>query len=615
MTAQRRTAAGLAFALLLAGGASATTEPAPNPVRLNQLGFAPDAAKRAMVANASKSPLPWRVTDARGRTVASGKTRVFGPDRFSGENVHQVDFGGVRGAGEGYRLVVGQAESRPFAIAPKPYAQLKRDALAFFYHQRSGVPIEARFVGDPRWARPAGHAPDAATCFDKADETGFKWPGCAYTLDATGGWYDAGDHGKYVVNGGISLWTLLNAYERAALRGTATAFADGAQPIPEAGNGVNDLLDEARFGLEFLLRMQVPQGARASVPVGQHARGEPPKLVEIDASGMVHHKLADERWTAIPTAPHEDKERRYLYPPSTAATLNLAATAAQAARIWREIDPAFAARCQQAAERAFAAAERNPQVYAWNGFTGSGGYGDENLGDEVYWAAAELYATTGQDRYLAAARRSPMWLKGPADGAGDIAWPSVGTLGTVTLATVPSKLSEADRATARAALVKAADAHLADRDKVGYAVPYAPEGYPWGSTSSVLNRAMVLALAHDFTGEAKYRDGVVDGMDFLLGRNPLDRSFVSGFGVRPMQNPHHRFWAAQSNPKYPPPPPGALSGGPNSTSMGDPIASTMKGKCAPQTCWADHIDSYTMNEVAVNWNAPLVWVAAWLDER
>jgi endoglucanase len=614
MLARRPTVTALTLALLFSAGAAAA-EPAPAPVRLNQLGFAPDTVKRAMIANPSASPLPWRVVDAGGRTVVSGQTRVFGPDRFSGESVHQIDFSGLRALGEGYRLIVAGAESRPFAISAKPFARLKRDALAFFYHQRSGVPIEARFVGDPRWARPAGHAPDKATCFDKTDETGLTWPGCAYTLDATGGWYDAGDHGKYVVNGGISVWTLLNAYERAALRGTAAAFGDRTQPIPEAGNGVNDLLDEARFGLEFLLRMQAPEGARAFVPVGPHGRGATPELVEIDASGMAHHKLADERWTAIPTAPHEAKERRYLYPPSTAATLNLAATAAQAARIWREIDPAFAARALQAAERAFAAAERNPEVYAWNGFTGSGGYGDESVGDEFYWAAAELYATTGEAGYLAAAKRSPMWLKGPADGAGDIAWPSVGTLGTITLAIAPSRLSDADRATARAALVRAADAHLADRETVGYAVPYAPEGYPWGSTSSILNRAIVLALAYEFTGDAKHRDGVVDGMDFVLGRNPLDRSFVSGFGARPMRNPHHRFWAAQKDPNYPPPPPGALSGGPNDTNMSDPIAAELKGECAPQTCWADHIDSYAMNEVAVNWNAPLVWVAAWLDER
>jgi endoglucanase len=103
-------------------------------------------------------------------------------------------------------------------------------------------------------------------------------------------------------------------------------------------------------------------------------------------------------------------------------------------------------------------------------------------------------------------------------------------------------------------------------------------------------------------------------MDFILGRNPLDQSFVSGYGARPMMNPHHRFWARQLDPKFPPPPPGAISGGPNSSNMSDEIAAPLKGKCAPQTCWRDDIRSFAMNEVAINWNAPLVWVSAYLAE-
>jgi endoglucanase len=123
-----------------------------------------------------------------------------------------------------------------------------------------------------------------------------------------------------------------------------------------------------------------------------------------------------------------------------------------------------------------------------------------------------------------------------------------------------------------------------------------------------------MALAYDFTRRRRYRDGVVDVMDYLLGRNPLDRSFVTGYGARPMENPHHRFWAHSLDPAYPPPPPGVLSGGPNNTAMADEVARKMKGGCAPQTCWADNTLAFSMNEIAINWNAPLVWVSAWLDE-
>ncbi|HEX8572360.1 MAG TPA: glycoside hydrolase family 9 protein [Allosphingosinicella sp.] len=582
---------------------AAAAEPAP--VRLNQLGLMPDRPKRAMVAHPSKVPIAWKLVDPAGRSRAAGRTIVFGDDRWSGEHVHRVDFSGFRKAGAGYRLIVGDAASRAFSISTGLYERLPSDALAYFYHNRAGTPIEERFVGRER-ARPAGHAGERATCVAGQDSKGNRWPGCAYTLDVAGGWYDAGDHGKYLVNGGISVWTLLNAYERHA----RARFADGRAAIPEAGNGVPDLLDEVRWELEFLLRMQVPDGTRLSVPVGQ--KRSVPGLVfsEIDASGMAHHKVADVRWTGLPLAPHEDKEKRQLFPPSTGATLNLAANSAQCARIWRQIDPAFAARCLEAAEKAWAAARRNPEVWAIADFTGSGAYGDADYRDEFYWAAAELLATTGGAAYAAAVRASPHFRAAAATAPG---WNSVAVLGTVTLATVRTALTGAEAAALRASIRAGADDFLADSAKVGYALPYAPEtGWPWGSTSSILNRAMLLAIAHDLTGKRRYRDGVVDSMDFILGRNPLDRSFVSGYGARPMLNPHHRFWARQADPRYPPPPPGALSGGPNNRMMTDEVAPSIKGKCAPQMCWLDDYRAFSLNEVAINWNAPLVWVSAWL---
>jgi endoglucanase len=122
-------------------------------------------------------------------------------------------------------------------------------------------------------------------------------------------------------------------------------------------------------------------------------------------------------------------------------------------------------------------------------------------------------------------------------------------------------------------------------------------------------------LAYDFTKQQKYFDGVATGMDYLLGRNPLGQSYVTGYGERPLQHPHHRFWAQQANAKYPSPPAGVLSGGPNSN-VDDPYskAAGLKG-CAPQKCFVDHIEAYSVNEITINWNAPLAWVTAWLDEK
>ncbi len=599
-----------AGAALIATAAAAQVP--PNPVHMNQTGFLPTGVKRAVVQNASTKPLQWRLMDAAGRTRASGLTSLFGNDPWSGSHVHRVDFSSFGKTGRGYRLIVGGAQSRSFAVSPTTYVRLPHDALAYFYHNRAGTPILAHFAGGPQWARPAGHLPERASCVKGTDSKGNLWPGCDYTVDVTGGWYDAGDHGKYVVNGGIALWTLLNLYERQRALGTASPFEDGKAAIPEGGNGVNDLLDEARWEMEFFLKMQVPEGTRLSLPVGTKRTEAGMKFTVVDASGMAHHKLASERWTSLPMAPHADPLKRQLFPPSTSATLNLAAAAAQCARIWREINPAFSGRCLAAAERAFAAARRNPEIYALADFTGSGAYGDNDVSDEFYWAAAELFLTTGRTGYRQAVTGSPHFqTQVPTEAS----WPRVATLGTMSLALLPTQLTAADVQRLRGSLIAAADRFLGETDKVGYAIPYAPEGYPWGSTSSVLNRAMLLALAHDFTRNARYRNGVIDAMDYLLGRNPLDRSFVSGYGARPMQNPHHRFWARQLDPKFPPPPPGALSGGPNNRSMTDEIGTTMKGKCAPQMCWADDIRAFSLNEVAVNWNAPLVWVATYLDEK
>lgn len=603
-----RRALGVSSLALLAAAAAQAQE-----IRLNQVGFETDGPKAATVVTDAAAPLPWRVIDASGAVAAEGVTRPFGADAASGDTVQRIDFSSLNQPGD-YRLSVGEAESRPFSIADRPFAALKADALAYFYQNRAGVPILAEHVDRPDLARPAGHVNERATCFSGTDPRGTVWPGCDHTLDVSGGWYDAGDHGKYVVNGGISVWTLVNAYERAERRGLAP-FADGQADIPEAGNGVDDLLDEARYQLEYLLRMQIPDGARAWVAVEALPNGRY-RLVEIDAGGMAHHKVHDRAWTALPTAPADAPEERLLYPPSTAATLNLAAVAAQGARVWRDIDPAFAERCLTAARRAYAAAERHSDIQALGAFEGGGGYGDAKLTDEFYWAAAELYATTGEEDFLRDARGSPYWLAGPSAGGaptGDPAWPETAALGTITLATEAPDLSRADRDAARANLVASARTYLAEARTQGYGFPRAGTRFEWGSNGTLMNRAMILGLAHDFTGEAAFRDGAISALDFILGRNPLDRSFVSGWGARPMLNPHHRFWAHSADPAYPAPPAGALSGGPNNTGMADDVARGMAGRCAPLRCWADDLRSYALNEVAINWNAPLVWVAAFVD--
>jgi endoglucanase len=596
---------------LHSGNVLADCDRSEHRVRLNQLGFFPHGAKRAIISAEETEPLRWRLLDRSGETRLSGQTSVFGDDPVSGEHVHSVDFSEFNATGDEFRITTACGQSHPFDIGEQPYGLLAYDALAYFYHNRSGVPIVESFAGGEQWARPAGHERDLATCRTGKDSKGNRWPGCDYTLDLSGGWYDAGDQGKYVVNGGIATWTLLNFHERQNTLAIPDSFSDGQASIPEAGNKVSDLLDEARFEIEFLLRMQAPQGAIAKVPVNIRRNRSKLPFDAIDASGMAHHKVADVNWTALPTAPHEDKEQRVLYPVSTAATLNLAAVAAQCARIWRDIDAAFSERCLVAAERAYAAATRNPDVYFIADFSGSGLYGDTELSDEFFWAAAELFVTTGEPAYRELLKQAH-YFSAPVDNGP--AWPRVGTLGVISLAMLPNRLDASEIAALRQAIIAGADRFLAERAMSGYHIPFATDQYHWGSNSDVLNRAILLALAHDFSGNAAYRDAVIDAMDYILGRNPLDQSYVSGYGERSMQNPHHRFWAPTFDGRYPPPPAGALSGGPNSTAPADEIAKTLIGKCAPQTCWRDDLRAYSLNEVAINWNAPLVWVSAFLTE-
>ncbi|KAA5805509.1 glycosyl hydrolase [Alkalicaulis satelles] len=600
--------AGTGLAALMSAAALAD---APAPLRLSQIGFEAGGHKRAILVSDAATPLSWQIVDASGAVLADGETMPFGADESSGQSVHQIDFSGALEAGEGYRLIVNAYESRSFAVTERPWQDLARDALNLFHQNRAGIAIEERHVERPDLARPAAHENEVLTCFSGEDTAGNHWAGCDHSLDVTGGWYDAGDHGKYVVNSGITVWTLLDAYTR-----FGAAYGDGTLPIAEAGNGVNDLLDEIRWNLDFMLAMQIPEGVTMDLPVGPLTSREDLVFTPTDVSGMAHHKAHNEVWTPLPYAPHTDDVPRYLYPPSTAATLNLAASAAIGARAWADVDADYASRALNAAIRAYDAALANPDIYTPGTFDGGGGYGDNDVSDEFYWAAAELYAATGEQRYLDDLRASPHFLGAPGvEGSptGSIAWPSVGALGTITLATVETGLSEAERETARANLVTAADAYIAVRDSEGYAIPFGPGDYVWGSTSNLLNRAVILSLAHEITGEARYREAVVDAMDYILGRNALDQSYVSGYGARPMRNPHHRFWAHAADPAFPKPPAGILSGGPNNQNMSDPIAQTMRGTCAPQACWADHIDSYAMNEVAINWNAPLFWVAGWLD--
>jgi endoglucanase len=568
-----------------------------SPVRVNQVGYLTYGPKKGTAVTGSTKPLQWTLRAADGTQRASGTTTPAGVDPSSGQKVHTFDFSKVTDEGEGYTVTIGGKKSEPFTIGDNLYSSLRTDSLAYFYHNRSGIKIDADLVG-AKYTRPPGHDKSAPHRGDT--DVPCQQGVCDYRRDVSGGWYDAGDQGKYVVNGGISVAQLMSAFERTRTTKGADAkpLGDGRLRVPEHGNGIPDILDEARWEMEFLMRMQVPK--------------------DKPLAGMAFHKVHDKQWTGMPTRPDQDKQQRELHAPSTAATLNLAATAAQCARLFKPYDPVFAARCLHSARTAWDAAKAHPHMFASDqDSTGGGAYGDSNVSDEFYWAASELFITTGDDAYRKAFLDSP--LHGDVDAlfprGGGMSWSSVAGLGALDLATVPNKLTDKQRDAVRKTVTKAADRYTSDSAKSAYGVPYAPMGgkYEWGSNSQVLNNMIVLATAHDLTGKSRYRDAVLRGMDYLLGTNPLNQSYVTGYGERSSHNQHHRFWAHQLDAKLPNPAPGSLAGGPNS-GLQDPVAQEKLKGCAPAMCYIDDIKAFSTNEITINWNAPLAWISSYVDD-
>ena len=564
----------------------------------NQVNYFPQLEKKATLLSDQTSSVSFSLLDESGKTVFTGDSSVLGEDADSGDSVHVLDFSKFQEPGT-YTLEADGQKSRSFSIGGTAYySGMLYDALNYFYQNRSGIAIESQFItsGDSTsLARAAGHSNDTAritTDWDDLNSNGG-------TQDVTGGWYDAGDHGKYVVNGGISLWMMQNQYEHAKQKGDTSAYEDGTMSIPENNNGYPDLLDEARWEMEWMLKMIVQDGEYAD---------------------MAYHKVHDIKWTALGMTPADDTLERILKPPTTCATLNLAACAAQASRLWRDLDSDFSKQCLDAAEAAYAAAKKHPDLYApIDQSIGGGPYGDDDATDEFYWAAAELYLTTGDSSYQKDMKASDWYLDVPTtlkggesvDTVASFDWGHTAALGSISLSLYPDQLGK-DAEKLSDAFSEAADTYLQLEDEQGYGQPYAAStisssdsdnGYVWGSNSFVIDNAIILAYAYDRTD-----------MDYLLGRNPVDYSYVTGYGTHAVQYPHHRFWAHQLSESFPMAPSGVLVGGPNS-GMEDPWvqgSGWKKGEIPPAKCYLDHIEAWSVNACTINWNETLAWMTAFL---
>ena len=217
-------------------------------------------------------------------------------------------------------------------------------------------------------------------------------------------------------------------------------------------------------------------------------------------------------------------------------------------------------------------------------------------------------------------------------------WGCTAGLGTLSLYLNKDKVSTSEYAAIETSIKKIADKYIAREDAEGMGIPYGgttftdpinigyeddgvtPKkiyGYEWGSNSFVINNAIVMAYGYLVTGENKYISGVSTALDYIFGRNGLGVSFVTGEGTYHTSRPHHRYWSYELDNTFPMAPDGVMSGGCGS-GLQDPYVGGLgyeRGEVAPQKCYVDSIEAWSVNEVTINWNAPFAWVISFLNDE
>ena len=563
--------ADVCLALALTVGLAACSHPG-SPIHVNQLGFLPGAAKWAVVPGLA--PADFSVIDAQtGRPVRRGVLQPSAVWAPAGEAVRLAEFSALTQPGS-YRLhVEGQQDSPPFTITADAYAALNAASIKAFYFNRAGIELRPEHAGP--WARPAGHADTRVLVHASAASPGRPE---GTVIASPKGWYDAGDYNKYIVNSGITTYTLLAAYEH-----FPAFFQHQALNIPESGNGIPDLLNETLWNLDWMLSMQDP------------------------ADGGVYAKLTNKGFDGM-VMPAQATAERYVVQKTTAAALDFAAVMATASRVFGGFEaqrPGLAARMRAAALAAWKWAQSNPAViYQQPPDIHTGGYGDDKLADEFAWAAAELYITTRDDAFYTAMRADQQPISVPN-------WGSVGSLAWISLAHHRKSLTAAADQALIAQRINSQAAQLASAWAASpWRVSQQAADFEWGSNSGLLNQAMMLIQGYRLSGERRLLDAAQAALDDVLGRNALGLSMVTGFGAVSPMHPHHRPSEADGVAA---PVPGFLVGGPNpgqQDAKGCPVPYASK---LPAKSYLDHVCSYASNEVAINWNAPLVYVSAALQ--
>ena len=556
----------------------------PPAIEVNQIGFYPLAPKCAIVTgftvrdvffivSIGSNAASWAL---RNDTVFVGRLGPVIASANSSLSTRLADFSSVRRPGL-YRVVVpGFPNSAVFSIGPAVLTPVTAAALKGYYYQRSAMALAPAYAG--KWSRPAGHPDDQV--FVHASAADARRPE-GTVISAAGGWYDAGDYNKYVVNSGITMGTLFDAYE------DFPGYFDTLHTNIPVLKGVPDLLNEGLYNLRWMLQMQDP------------------------ADGGVYHKCTNAVFDGM-VMPGVTQARRYVVQKGTAATLDFAAVTAAAARIFGKYSaqlPGLADSCRRAAVAAWQWAQRYPDsVYDQNVLNKvykpaitTGAYGDSHFDDERFWAAAELIITTGDGQYqpfVVAQLGKPLTLP---------SWSNVAMMGDYSLLRHAAEAPAGMRAaldTLRTSLLRMADGYVQRQSGTAFhtVMGESKTDFIWGSNSVAANEGMLLINAWLQQHNLAYLDAALGNLDYLLGRNATGYCFVTGLGSHSPLHPHHRPSIADG---IVPPVPGLMAGGPNPGRQDHQTYTYLE----PETSYLDQDQAYASNEIAINWNAPLVYLS------
>jgi len=573
--------------------------PDNGPIRLNQVGFAPHQEKTATIdiSNLKSQISNCYILNIAGDTVWRGQASETMLNPVSGKPCQMVDFSDLTACGD-YTLYVenDQISNLQFQVSNRPYRELTRKALRAFYHQRASMATEEPYAEG--YARPAGH-PDDHVIVHASAATEERPAGTI--ISSPGGWYDAGDYNKYIVNSGFTMGVWLMAYE------FNKAYFDTLRlNIPESqisnlksqisNDKCPDMLSEAMYNLRWMLTMQ-------------------------DTDGGVYHKLTEPAFEGF-IRPDQCKKLRYVVMKTTAATLDFAATMALATRVYAPYDPDFCEQAKEAAIRAYNWAVEHPEVYydqpkmneemkqCGEVEITTGAYDDFDVNDEFYWAEVELYLLTGDEQYKANVK----------DHAGAIAntltkdgkyylpatWGNVAELAYLEL--LLQGKTDAD------ALLTYLAPYLDVADTISvFRSPYGnrESDFFWGCNSEgCCWRGVECLYAYRLTGDEKYLINAERCLNYVLGQNATGFCYVTGFGTHPTKDPHHRL--SYSHPKGTLP--GFLAGGPNPARQDAATDGVKYPKNVPaDESYLDYQPSYASNEVTINWNVTLFALSAGID--